>query len=182
VRLPDALRVLARQDGSGRYVFVTADLRLLLGESGDKLAKTLDRLVAGGVLERACRAVYVYRLSRHLGADTIAEVAVALRRYHYNYLSYESALSEWGAISQKPLDRITVATTGREGEFSTPYGVVEFTHTDLSPEVILANTVDRSPNPLPIATAGLALRNLRRAGRDLDLVDAEGEAAWWPPS
>ncbi|MFC1236434.1 hypothetical protein [Vibrio sp. F74] len=38
-------------------------------------------------------------------------------------------LSDTGDISQILMDRLTVVTKGRNGTFSTPYGVIEFTHT-----------------------------------------------------
>ncbi len=40
----------------------------------------------------------------------------------------ESALSEYGVISQIPIDRLTIMTTGRKGHYKTPYGTIEFTH------------------------------------------------------
>ena len=45
----------------------------------------------------ACKPV-----SRDAGY-TVEHVAIALRRGHYSYVSLESALSEYGAISQVPL-------------------------------------------------------------------------------
>lgn len=38
-------------------------------------------------------------------------------------------VSESGAISLIPLDRLTVMMSGRKGHYETPYGVIEFTHT-----------------------------------------------------
>lgn len=38
-------------------------------------------------------------------------------RGEYNYISLESALSEYGIISQIPIDRLTIMTTGRKGEY-----------------------------------------------------------------
>ena len=52
-----------------------------------------------------------------------------MRRGEYSYISLETMLSEYGAISQVPIDRLTVMTTGRKGEYETPFGVIEFTHT-----------------------------------------------------
>ena len=59
---------------------------------------------------------------------TLENVAKAMRRGEYNYVSLESALSEYGVISQIPM-RLTVMTTGRKGEVNTPFGTIEFTHT-----------------------------------------------------
>jgi len=171
MRTLDAIAVLKKWDRRGHYVFTKRDLAKLLNEPPDSLNKTLERLVKTGVLVRASRGVYVFGYSEHLGAYTLEEIAQTLRRNEYNYLSLESALSEWGAISQVPLDRITVMTTGRKGEFKTPYGVIEFVHTECSPETILANTVRRNPHPLAIATAEFALANQRRVGRNYFLIE-----------
>ncbi|WP_422139500.1 hypothetical protein [Endozoicomonas sp. ALC020] len=67
----------------------------------------------------------------------VQSIAIALRRGDYNYISLESALSEYGAISQIPVDRLTIMTTGRKGEYKTPFGVLEFTHTRRSVADIL---------------------------------------------
>jgi hypothetical protein len=173
MKLTEALHMLHEQDLRGNYVYQRQDLAYIFEEVGITLSKTLERLVGRGILERAARSVYVFSLSRHIGGYTIEDIAMALRRYDYNYLSYESALSQYGAISQVPLEVITVATTGREGRVDTPFGSVDFTHTSLCPETIIAQIIERPPHPLPIATPTLALCNQRRTGRNLDLIDKE---------
>jgi hypothetical protein len=62
-------------------------------------------------------------------------------------------------------------TTGRRGEFKTPFGVIEFTHTKANPETILANTIVREPHPLRIAREDFAVRNQRRTGRNVFLIE-----------
>lgn len=109
---------------------------------------------------------------RVLGADLLERVAKTLRRGEYNYISLESALSEYGVISQVSVGRITVVTTGRKGEYKTPYGVIEFTHTKRSVTDILAGVLDRG-HPLRIATKEAALRDLKRVGRNTHLIDPE---------
>jgi predicted transcriptional regulator of viral defense system len=150
------------------------DLAKIFGEGGNTLGETLKRLVAGKVLTRAANGVYVYALSPNLGAGTLAEIALALRRGWQVYESLESALSQWGVISQVPVDRLTLMTTGAKGTFATPYGVIEFTHTERPTSEIAANTRRRPDNPIPIATKAYALANLRRVGRNLDLVAEAG--------
>lgn len=73
-------------------------------------------------------------------------------------------------ISQIPIDRLTAMTTGRKGVFKTPYGVIEFTHTDRCDIDILNNTIlyDR---PLRIATESAAIRDLKRVGRNTHLIE-----------
>src|SRR5690606_10369240 len=89
----------------------------------------------------------------------------------YNYISLESMLSEYGAISQIPVDRLTVMTTGRKGVYKTLYGVIEFTHTKRSVEDILQSTRVIADKPLRIATPETAWRDLKRVGRNKTLVN-----------
>lgn len=167
----NAQTILDAWDKQGRYVYSTRDLVLLFNESGATLKQTLKRLVRSGLLLHTARDVYIYAYSKNRGIYTIEAIAQSLRRTEYAYVSYESALSEYGVISQVPIDRITVATTGRKGEFKTSFGVIEFTHTARNPVEIIANTVERQPHPLRIATPTFALQNLVDSGRNLDLVD-----------
>lgn len=172
--LSTASRRLQAWDASGRRVFTRRDLaRLFPEDSARALNKGIARLVAKGLLERACRGVYLNPLARRKDSRLLEHVALALRRGEYNYLSLESALSEYGAISQIPLERLTVMTTGRKGEYRTPYGVIEFTHTARPAEDILANTVAVPDRPLRLATRAAAWRDLKRVGRNLTLVDRE---------
>lgn len=169
----DALHILLEWDKQGRHVYRKIDLGVLFGESGAKLDQTLARLTKAGVLERAAYGVYVFAASRHLGVLTIEDIARNLRRGDLTYESLESALSQWGVISQIPPDRITLMTTGRSGEYKTPYGVIEFTHTKVPIDIIMQNTIERPGHALPLATKAFAYKNLKSVGRNLHLVDQE---------
>jgi len=166
----EALKILCHWDRKGRYVFLKRDFAILFNEHGKKLDKTLERLAKSGILERVAHGVYLYSASAHIGAYTLDEIALALRRGEYVFESLESALSQWGRISQIPIDRITYMTTGRSGEFVTPFGVAEFSHTEANWIEINGNTVRRPNRRIPIATEEYALKNLRRVGRNYDLV------------
>ena len=113
------------------YVYCKNELAVVLGEQGQKLNRTLSSLVSAKALVRAARGVYVFAYSSHLGEGTLHQVAKRLRSGELVWESLESALSRWNVISQIPVDRVTFMTTGREGEFHTPYGVIEFTHCKL---------------------------------------------------
>jgi len=171
VRYPQSAKLLAEWDRRGRCVFLKRDLAKVFDEGGKTLDQTLRRLVASGLLERVAHGVYLYALTAHLGVLALEEVALALRRGEHVFESYESALSQWGRISQVPVDRLTLATTGRKGVFETRLGVIEFTHTAAGAAEITANTVVRPGHVIPIATQAYALSGLRRVGRNLDLVD-----------
>ncbi|CDH34911.1 conserved hypothetical protein [Xenorhabdus bovienii str. Intermedium] len=99
-------------------------------------------------------------------------IAKTMRRGEYNYVSLESALSEYGAISQIPIDRLTVMTTGRKGEYNTPFGTVEFTHTKRAVSDII-NHIQDVGRPLRLANKQAAYRDLKRAGRNTHLVEKE---------
>ncbi len=102
---------------------------------------------------------------------TIEHIARALRRGEFNYVSLESMLTEYGAISQILLDRLTVMTTGRKGVYKTPYGTIEFTHTERSATDILKSTYLIPERPLRVATKKTAWRDLKRVGRNTNMVD-----------
>lgn len=167
LQLQTALKSWEKQ---GRYVFSKHNLVKLFPESSLKTAtEAIHRHVRAGLVERACRGVYVNKEA--LDSFTVERIAAVLRRGHYNYISLESALSEYGAISQIPMDRLTIMTTGRSAVYHTSYGTIEFTHTQRSVEDILANSIKITDRPLRIATKQAAWRDLKRVGRNTSLVN-----------
>jgi predicted transcriptional regulator of viral defense system len=170
----DASRVLADWDRAGRNVFARRELAKLFPRDNAKaFAEGLTRLVRAGFLVRACRGVYVNPRAHSLDSRVIERIARALRPGAYSYVSLESALSESGAISQIPLDRLTVMTTGRKGVYETPYGVIEFTHTKRPVADILNGIRQIAGRPLRVATPSVAWRDLKRVGRNVSMVDPE---------
>ena len=170
----EAAKALTLWDRQDKSVFAVADLRRIFPERSEKtFSEGIRRLVAHGVLERAARGVYVNALSQRSRRYLVEEVATCLRRGEYSYVSLESALSEFGAIPQIPMSRITIMTTGRGGLIATRYGDIEFTHTARPVRDILANTLVMEGRPLRIARVEAALRDLKRVGRNLHMVDSE---------
>ena len=132
------MSVLRDWDAQGRVVFDRYDFeKLFPDERRQTLQSALNRLVQRGVLVRPCRGIYVNEYGHAMSPFILEQVARSLRRGHYSYISLESALSEYGVISQILVDRLTVMTTGRAGVFETKYGVIEYTHTKRSAENIL---------------------------------------------
>lgn len=156
-----------------KNVYRSRDIGHLLGENGECLRGTIRRLEAAGTVQRMARDVYWHKPLATPAWDPLEEMAAVLRRGALNYIGFESAASRWGIISQIPVDRLTVATTGREGEFPTPLGTVEFVHTEASVDEILSQTVPLPHSPLRLATKAYAVEGLRRARRSLDLIDWE---------
>ncbi len=174
MNVTQAMKILHHWDQQGRVVFTHQDMATLFpDESLKTLSKSLDRLVRAGVLVRACRGIYVNAMAGTREGRMLERIAVALRRGEYNYLSLESLLSEVGAISQVPMDRITVMTTGRKGEYRTPFGVIEFTHTRRSVADILQATSKSASRPLRMASPATAWRDLKRVGRNTHMVNVD---------
>lgn len=166
-------------DRQGRRVFTMPDLRKIFSSDSEKALKAqLSRFCSETepVVSRAIRGVYVNLRSRQPATHLLEEIARTIRRGSHNYISLESALSEHGRISQIPVSRLTVMTTGRSAEYQTPWGTIEFTHTDRDPGEFLADLVDVG-RPLRLAGPDRALRDLRRVGRNLHLVQDEPEEA-----
>ena len=167
-----AIKALREWDKQGKYVFLKHDFTKLFPDDNPKaLSEGLNRLVKANLLQRACRNVYVNTEAKSFDSSTIERIAKSLRRGEYNYVSLESMLSEYGIISQIPIDRLTVMTTGRKGTYTTPYGTIEFTHTKRSQENIINNTIVSGERPLRIATKKTAWRDLKRVGRNINLVN-----------
>lgn len=170
----EAIQILREFDKSGKYVFTKHDLtKLFSNDSKKAFDEGLGRLVKANIIKRACRNIYINEQANCFDSYVIEHIAKALRRNHYNYVSLESALSEYGLISQIPLDRLTIMTTGREGIYKTAYGVIEFTHTKRSLADILEHIQTIPTRPLRLAKKETALRDLKRVGRNQHLLLTE---------
>lgn len=169
-----AVIILREWDKKAKYVFTKHELSKLFPDDAPKtLTEGLNRLVKDDFIERACRGIYINHYATSFDQYTIEHIAKMLRYGEYNYISLESMLSEYGVISQIPIDRLTVMTTGRERTYQTTYGVIEFIHTKRSVDDILKNTKRIIDRPLRIATKQAAWRDLKRVGRNIHLVNKE---------
>jgi hypothetical protein len=160
---------LARADAAGVWAFTPPSFSALLGgvEPG-YLKLMMKRLSDQGVLIRAARGVYVNPHARSLPADVRRGLLRFLRPREITYVSLESKLSEAGVISQIPT-ALTCMTTGAPGRFDTPWGTIEFTHTGRHIEV--GSDVVVHDDGVWEATVRTAARDLRRVGRNVDLID-----------
>lgn len=174
MNIKQAINVLREQDKKGRYIFSNHDLyKFFPNDSFKTFTEGLKRLVKHGILKRACRGIYVNEEARQFDSYTIERIAKTLRRGEYSYVSLESMLSEYGIISQIPIDRLTIMTTGRKGIYNTRYGVIEFIHTKRTIKDILINTSKVYDRPLRIASKEAALRDIKRVGRNINLINSE---------
>lgn len=99
--------------------FTVADLEKITGLERMSLKVALSRLAKKGALTRLKRGVYA-------SSAALVDVAkVANQLYYPSYLSFESALSRWGILSQMPATQTfaTLKQTKRMSLFDT---AVEF--------------------------------------------------------
>ena len=159
----------------GVFVLTKKDIGKLFPLEDEKsMEKSLQRMVKDGLLFKAARGIYINALvaSRHK-SWMLENIAKALRPGKLSYVSLESMLSEYGVISQIPLSRLTMMTTGASGIHDTPYGTIEFTHTKRSIPAILDRTIFIKDRPLRIAKKQAAVTDLLRVGRNTDMIDYE---------
>ena len=165
---------LSQADIAGIWAFTLPSFSALLGGVDPPYLKLMmKRLSDQGTLIRAARGIYVNPNARSRPADPRRGLLRFLRPREISYVSLESKLSEAGVISQVAT-ALTCMTTGASGRFETPWGAIEFTHTDRTIEVG-TDVVPQDDGTLE-ATIRTAVRDLRRVGRNLDLIDEEALA------
>lgn len=154
-------------------LFTPSDLRALLPNSSDSAFKTLlSRAVREGHLTRLCRGLYLYEQAAPASGLLLFHAAAHLRADNFNYISLETVLSDAGVISQIPINRISIMSSGRSNIISCGrWGTIEFIHTRQQPDK-LANRLHYDARcRMWRATVSLTLRDMRAAHRSLDLVD-----------
>ncbi|MHB8564755.1 MAG: type IV toxin-antitoxin system AbiEi family antitoxin [Acidiferrobacteraceae bacterium] len=168
----ELIQRLAELDRRGVYVLAKRDIEKLFPEEGAKaMEQSLKRMVADGILKRVVRGLYVNPAASSKNRWIAEEIAKALRPGSLSYVSLESILSEYGVISQIPIDRMTVMTTGASGLVKTSYGTIEFTHTKRGTAEVVKRTLAAKGRPLRIATKQAAIRDLLRVGRNVNMMD-----------
>src|SRR5947207_4997590 len=165
------MQKLDDMDRRGVWAFTPATFSALLGDPEPNYLKLMmKRLADQGVLVRAARGVYVNPHARSLPSDVRLALTRFLRPRELTYVSLESKLSEAGVISQGATV-LTCMTTGSPGRFDTPWGAIEFTHTDR--EIAIGTDVHARDDGVLEATIERAARDLRRVGRNTGLIDEE---------
>lgn len=174
MKIIDAMKKLSKfQEKFSVGLFSSSDLAILFGEHGNTLNSTIKRLTKAEVLTKVSNGLYAGDRFKKMKKDALTSIAIKLRPFDVNYLSAESVLSSQSVISQQMFDRVTVMTTGRSGTFKTPYGVVEFTHTKRDPLSIIKSTFRSDYYGIRVAPVDIAFRDLKRIGRNVDMVDME---------
>jgi predicted transcriptional regulator of viral defense system len=133
---------------------------------------SLKRHADNETIIKVCRGFYANPRARSRPSFALPQLAYIIRSREVFYLSYETALSDYGIISQMP-NRLTFATTGRSQTYDTPYGILEFTHSNRNPATFLEDCTFYNNYGLYYANPKKAVRDALRANRNVGLIDFE---------
>jgi predicted transcriptional regulator of viral defense system len=166
------LRKLAANEGR---VFSLSDLRALLPtHQGGAFKSIITRLEKKEELDRVCRGIYMLPEAPLRGSDLLGHTAARLRASYFNYLSLETVLSDTGIISQVPVNRITLMSSGRTNVISCgKYGSIEFVHTRKKAGRLGSNLSYDNQYGLWRASCAQALQDMHDTGRDTGLINPE---------
>ncbi len=169
-QLMDVISHLASQQAC---LFTPADLRSVLPEHSDTAFKTLlSRAVREGHLAKLCRGLYLYEKANPDRGLILPHAVSKLRPLGLNYLSLETVLSDAGVISQIPMNRIMVMSSGRSSVIDCgPWGTIEFIKTRQRPEDLVSQLEYDPRARLWRASVVQALRDMRATHRNVDLID-----------
>ncbi|MBP7948649.1 MAG: hypothetical protein KA004_03265 [Verrucomicrobiales bacterium] len=169
-QLSDTLRTLADRE---HCVFAPDDLAAAVPGCG-QLAVLLSRAAKGGVLRRVCKGIYFYPVADYPAGNLLFHAAARLRADAFNYLSLETVLSDAGAISQVPMNWISLMSSGRSHVVDCgDYGHIEFVHTAQRPDEVAGELVYDPERHLWRASVRQAMRDMKATRRSLELVDEE---------
>ncbi len=155
-----------------RGYFTVADMEKIIGLSRESLKVSLYRLTAKKILTRVKRGVY------QLSISEIDVKKIANQLYYPSYLSFESALSIYGILSQIPYTE-TFATVKKSKKMTLGNTEVEFTQ--LKKELFFGYVLDKGiyiaePEKALLDEFYLVSRGKRSINIDeLDLKEIEKE-------
>ena len=169
--LEQALRHLDKQ---GVWLLSRPQFGVLFpNENTEALKKSLARHCAAERLLRVARGLYANPNAHSKTARALEALVPYLRPLDFNYLSAETVLAERSVISQMTQNYLTVMTTGASKRYQTPYGTIEFTHTKRDYRQQLEQMSFDEDRGLWVANTALAYRDLKRLGRNTNMVDTE---------
>ena len=173
--MKNLIKWLDRNAKSEHYLFDFHDLRVLYTDLSNNAFKALlSRAVKAGHLERLCRGIFCDKRAMNPSGLILFHVAALLRANEFNYISLETVLSDAGVISQVPMNRIYIMSSGRSNIISCGnYGAIEFVHTNQKPSDIMNQIVYDKNCRLWRATVPLAIRDMKATHRNSDLIDWE---------
>lgn len=120
VRIAD-IELINTLNGLGKAYFTVGDLEKIIKLERNSLLVILSRLVKKGILRRVRRNIYTV----FSGYDDVNKIAGEI--YYPSYISFETALSDYGILSQIPYT-VTLATTKRSKKMMIGHTEVEYSH------------------------------------------------------
>ena len=160
------------RNGGHCGIFTANDLALMLNTPmSPNFSKFLHRATKAGVLVNICRNIYGNPLVPPSGTGVLAKIALLLHWNKFIYISLESQLSHLGIISQVLINHLTLMTTGRTGKVKTLYGTIEFTHTRQTFEALEGELYFDPDIGIFRAKKERAIRDLKRVGRNIHLLE-----------
>lgn len=167
------LVALSKAVKSGGGVHTSTELAFMLGEKKSPVfTKFLADCVKRGILRRLTTGIFESVITPAEPSTAIYKVVNKLRGGVLNYISLESQLSHTGDISQVIMDRLTVMTKGRNGIFTTPYGVIELIHTKKPVDKIAPNLYLDEEIGMYRAMPLQAIADLKRCNRNLHMLES----------
>jgi hypothetical protein len=168
--LQQRLSELEQQTHSALFSYKQAKV-LFADETENAMYTALCRHTKNGVIARVCKGVWINPLSRYANNDTrLEELTCLLRPDSFNYVSLESVLSQASVISQQMFGYLTLMTTGASKTIKTSFGTLEMIHTKRALTEVSSHKIPQGRR-LPWADVKTAFRDLKRIGRNVDMVD-----------
>lgn len=166
------LAILASSVKAGGGIHTSAELAFMMAEKPTPaFTKFLTDNVNKGLLRRVCNGIFESTLTPPDPTTAIYKIVKKLRGDVLNYISLESQLSYTGDISQILMDRLTVITKGRSGIFSTPYGVIELTHTKKPIDKFAKNLYFDKSIKMYRANTLQAIADLKACNRNVHMLE-----------
>ncbi|KFZ29358.1 hypothetical protein IDAT_03070 [Pseudidiomarina atlantica] len=158
---------------AGGGVHTSRELAFMMGEPlSPAFTKFLSDCARKGLIRRVVKGIFESTITPPEPTTAIYKIVNKLRGNVLNYISLESQLCHTGDISQVIMGRLTVMTKGRSGEFSTPYGIIEFTHTKKSIAQIMPNLYFDNEIGMFRATTSQAIADLKACNRNISMVES----------
>lgn len=157
-------------DNAKQWCFSFQTAQVYFDESSNTLRHSLTRHARSGVIVRVAKGLYANPRSTSKPDYALESFVKYLRSGLITYLSLESRLSETGVISQVSTV-LTLVTEGRSQIYETPFGTIEFVHTMRKLDINDSNLMFDTERQIYIASPNLALSDLKRCKRNLNLVD-----------
>jgi len=157
------------------YLFSSSQLHLIVpDQSTTAFHSMLTRLCQRGELVRICRGIYLTPWVSYPPGEVLAHTAALLGAGEFCYLSLENVLSDAGVISQIPMQHLSLMTSGRRQRIQCgEWGMIEWIHTERRPEDVVGRVIFEPRSRLWRADVPLALEDMKRTGRSLDLLQEE---------